>query len=281
MEHDISLGFLLRIFKKAWWKIAIIALAALLIVSVLSGLLIDKKYSASIECYVINTNTSYDYTSTSLLGASTYLINDYVSILKSETILKQVQEKLAEQGWNGVTIGRLRGMIESSSNENTSVFTLTLVDTQKDLVTATAKVIADLAPVAITDIVKANSQTHKVLANNIYAVIDYYNQKAENGGLEATEEDITKLLESEQLGINTRQNCIEVLTPPKEATEVSRNIMTYGLLGAIVAAVATYLFFLLRHLFELNISSEEDIKKMINRPLIGTVPHWDIPQAKK
>ena len=108
-----------------------------------------------------------------------------------------------------------------------------------------------------------------------------YNQQAENGGLDATEEDIAKLLESEQLGINTRQNCIEILTPPKEATEVSRNIVTYGLLGGIVAAVATYLIFLLRHLFELNISSEEDIKKMINRPLIGTVPHWDLSQSKK
>ena len=281
MEHDISLGFLLRIFKKTWWKIAIIALAVILVIVAFSVPLKEQKYSSSIEFYVVNTNTSYDYTSTSLLGASTYLINDYVSILKSDRILTQIQAKLTEQGWGNITVGRLRSMITSSSSEETSVFTVTLTDTNRDLVTASAKVIAELAPVAITDIVKSNSQTHKVLADNIHSVIEYYNQFEENGGISATAEDIAKLLESEQLGITTRQDCIAVLTPPKDASPLSRNILTSSLLGGIIAAVVAYLIFLLRHLFELNISSEDDIKKMINRPVIGTVPHWDIPQSKQ
>ena len=289
MEHDISLGFLLRILKKAWWKMAIVFLAALLVVSLLASLAITQRYSSSIECYVVNTNTSYDYTSTSLLGAASYLINDYVSILKSDEVLNQVQAKLEEQGFKNVTVSRLRGMIGHSAKENTSVFTITLTDSNQALVTATARVIAELAPTAITEIAKSNSQTHRVYAGNIYAVIEYYNQiaqkeageEAENIGLSVTENEIANLLESEQLGITIRQDCIAVLTAPKEAAPVSRGILSYGMLGGIAAAAVAYLFFLLRHLLEQNISSEDDVKKLVNRPLIGAIPHWDIPQAKK
>ena len=328
MDRDISLDFLLRIFKKTWWKIAIVALAVVILVATVTHFFIPKKYSSSIEFYVVNTNTNYDYTTSSLLSASAYLINDYVSIMKSDYMLDQFREDLVGQGYNAdvVTNDLLRSMIQSSSQSDTSVFTVTVVHTNPAFAYDVAQTIARLAPSGVTDIAKPDSLTYENLAKKIYSVISYYNKLEDDGGIEVkekeinkaledgtisgvsdsvsakdlmkvieyyneqetdggleevTEAEIAKLLESNSLGLNARLNCFEMLTPPVEdENHDSPNIVTYSALGGVIAAVATYLFFLARHLFELNISSEDDIKKMIDRPLIGTIPHWEITNRK-
>ena len=121
------------------------------------------------------------------------------------------------------------------------------------------------------------------LADKVHTILNYYNSHLKEGqvAVELSEKDIAKMLQDGFVGITTRQECIRALTPPMEAkTHDSPNVVIYTLLGGMIAALLTYLIFLARHLFELNISSEEDIKKMLNRPLIGTVPHWELTHKR-
>ena len=91
---EISLDFLLKVFKKTWWRIMIFTLVIMIAAACFTHFLIPKKYSSEVEFYIVNVNTDSDYTSTSLLGAASYLVNDYVTIIKSDYMLDQVVAKL-------------------------------------------------------------------------------------------------------------------------------------------------------------------------------------------
>ena len=65
-------------------------------------------------------------------------------------------------------------------------------------------------------------------------------------------------------------------TPVKNAPPVVRN----AAIGAIVAALAVYLIFFIKGLFEMNISSEDDIKRLVKRPVIGVIPRWETTSKK-
>lgn len=281
MERDVSLGFMWKTFKKAWWKIVIFALVAMLLVGMFTHFFIDKKYSSSIDFYIVNVNTSYDYTTTSLLAASSYLINDYVSIIKSDEMLLKVQEALTEKGYQSVSVSRLRSMISSSADAESSVFCLKLTDTNAQFAYDVAAVIAELAPTVVTDIAKPDSLSHESLADKIHTVLTYYNEHMVNEEegeaiVNLSEKEIADMLHDGFIGIATRQNCITVLTPPTLDTVCdSPNLFSNCLLGGMIAALIVYLICLIRSLFECKIASEDDIKTMIDRPLIGTVPHWE------
>ncbi len=284
MDHEISLGFLLRVLKKTWWKIAIFAVAILLIVAAFTEFCIPKKYSSSIEFYVVNTNTSYDYTTSSLLSASAYLINDYVSIMKSDYMLDRVGKELVAMGYAeaDVTAPKLRSMISSSTDtEYTSVFDVRVTHTSTEFAYDVATVIKNLAPDLVTEVAKPDRLTNGNLAQTIHSVMKYYDKEID-GEQGVTVEEIEQLLIKEEVGLTASLSCIEVLTPPVvDKAHDSPNVFTYSVLGAMIAAVVAYLFFLAKSIFELSIASEDDIKKMINRPLIGTVPHWDLNAGKK
>ena len=287
MDHDISLGFLLKILKKTWWKLLLIALTALIAVSVFVQLAVPKKYSSSIDFYVVNINTSYDYTTSSLLSATPQLINDYISIIKSDQMLNRVATELVARGYRAeqITIRGLRSMIQSETENETSVFRVTLAHSNKAFAYEVASIITELAPTVVTEIAKPDSLTHESLADKVHTVISYYNQNmVEEGGarVELSEKEISDMLKNGFVGIPTQLNCIEVITPPVEDTAAdSPDVIKYGLLGAVAAAVAAYLFFLIRHMFELRVTSEEDVKNLLNRPLIGAIPHWETPSGRK
>ena len=65
-------------------------------------------------------------------------------------------------------------------------------------------------------------------------------------------------------------------TPVENAPPVVRNAM----IGAIVAALAVYLIFFIKGLFEMNVSSEDDIRRLVNRPVIGVIPRWETTSKK-
>ena len=76
-------------------------------------------------------------------------------------------------------------------------------------------------------------------------------------------------------------NCFEVLTYPVEATgHDSPNLLSNVMLAGIVAAVITYGICLIRFLLRSRISTEDDIKRILDYPLIGSIPSWDSPATK-
>ena len=167
MEHDISLGFLFKTLKRCWIVMVIVALVAAIIVGVAVSLFIPKKYSSSVEFYVVNTNTSYDYTTSSLLAASEYLINDYVKIIKSDAILELVAEEVNKDRAEDkkATVKELRSMISSSSEESTSLFTIKVTHTDPEYAHKVAMIIEDIAPEKVTEIAKPDRLTNEYLVN--------------------------------------------------------------------------------------------------------------------
>ena len=81
--------------------------------------------------------------------------------------------------------------------------------------------------------------------------------------------------------MTSRLLCMDVLTTPKMATtHHSPNLLTSTLLGGTVAVFAAYIFFLIFALLEQSITTEDDLKKMIGRPVIGMIPHWETASKK-
>lgn len=284
MERDISFDFLFTILKKAWWKIAIITMVVMLLVASFTHFFVPKKYASSIEFYIVNINASTDYTDTSKLGAASQLANDYMDIISSEYMLMQVIERLEEIGYENVTIPALKSMLQYSIQNESSVFTLTVVHTNPQVAYDVACTIEEIAPDAVTDMAKPASLTHEGLGKNIYKFLQAYNQSVKNTPekqVTMSETEVIDAVKNSAYGITSRLNCIAVLTSPKLATaHYSPNLVTTTFLGGVIAALAAYVLFLLRSLFEQNITSEDDLKKMVGRPLIGTIPHWESTSKK-
>lgn len=271
--NEISMNSLIKIFKKAWWKILIVTLVVMILAATFTHLLIPKKYSSSIKFYVINSNADYDYTSSTVISAVTYLINDYISIIKSDLVLDKVIDELKADGIN-LKKGEILSMISTSIAEETSVFTMTFTSTDSLLAYEVASAIAEIAPQAVTSVAKSDENTNRVLAEKILFVIEKLGLDKEDP---ITSTHVESILSLYAVGLSEQSNCMEVLTPPvKDTVHDSPNLVTYTLLSGVLAAVATYLFFLIGSVLNQRVVTEEDVKRMIGRPLMGTIPHWEL-----
>ena len=334
MEHDISLGFLFKTLKRCWIVMVIVALVAAIIVGVAVSLFIPKKYSSSVEFYVVNTNTSYDYTTSSLLAASEYLINDYVKIIKSDAILELVARRLDEnkaleklnegkEKKDQVTletvdeaqlqatidkfsaeeradVTKLRSMISSSSEESTSLFTIKVTHTDPEYAHKVATVIEDIAPENVTEIAKPDRLTNEYLVNVAWQTMialekAYLKDQSDNNSIEINDtvaknsilerygNDAEKAVETflSEAGLDGSLDCFTTVNAPAlDTAHDSPNALKYAAVAAVAAAAIVYLVFLIKGIFEMNVSSDDDVKKLVKRPLVGTIPHWENPVKK-
>ena len=284
MERDINFSLLLTILKKSWWKIIIIALAVMLVVASYTHFLIPKKYTSSVRFYILNINATQDNTTTQLLGAAAQLTKDYMDIITSEYMLTMVSEALQEKGYENVPISALQSMIRYSAKAESSVFTLSVVHTNPQVAYDVACVIRDIAPEAVTAKARPDSITHEGLGEKIYIFLQYYDKNYapdEASKTNLTKGEIINMLRNDFQGVLGKVNCIEPLDSPKLAsTHSSPNLVSNVMLSGAIAVVGMYIFFLLRAILEQNITSEEDLKRMLGKPVIGAIPHWE-SAAKK
>ena len=176
------------------------------------------------------------------MEAYKYLINDYVAIIQSDRLLLPICEQLNQMGYTDITPAMIRKeqMISGGMDAvNTGVFTLTVSHTNKDLAYDLAAIIAEQAPALVTSIARPEFNTN-------------------------TDEE------------NTSLNCFEVLTTPVKATTYdSPSLITNVLIMGVVAAVVTYLAYLIYYLFNTRVATEEDIKNAFDLPVIGRIPRWE------
>ena len=278
---EISLDFLFKVFKSNWWKIMIFALVVMIIAASFTHFLIPKKYSSKIEFYIVNVNTDSDYTSTSLLGASSYLVNDYVTIIKSDYMLDQVVERLTAEGYteyNGapLTNEMLRKMISHSASTQTSAFTLKMTCTDPAFAHKATALIAEMAPEVVTKMAKPEDNTNENLAQKILAVVKYLSNKND-----ITVSEVEAALNITGMG-STQLNCIEVLTPPALAkSHDSPSLVMNTLLSGVIAAAVSYAIHLLISMANVAVVTEEDLKKLVKHPILGTIPRWETESSKK
>lgn len=276
MQHEISFSFFWKCLKKCWLIMIILGIVVALIAGIFANFL-PKKYSSSVDFYVVNTNTSYDYTTSALLAASSYLINDYIELIRSNAILDKIASNLNEGKPESehVTAKQLRGMISASSSD-TSIFTIRVTSTDRYFAYEVAKAIEAIAPREVTAIAKPDRVTNE----NIYAAL----LQAINENLPEGQEpmELEELKENYPIpGLNSTLDCFKsVNTPVVDTVPDSPDVERTSLVAGGATAVLVYIIFLIKKFFEMKISSEDDVKAFIKRPLVGTIPHWETSSKK-
>lgn len=153
MEKEIDLKKLFTSILQHIVPILCISAAFGAIAFFACSFLITPTYNATATMYVYNATSRVDNITTSDLATSQKLIETYTVILKSNTVLDAVAQKLDGQ----YTPTEIRKMMSATSVDNTEVFSITI--TNKDPATAQKIVnaIANIAPIEIIRIVKAGS----------------------------------------------------------------------------------------------------------------------------
>ncbi len=261
MTKEISLSLLLKVLKSAWWIMLIAALVVGAIAAVFTEFVIPKKYQSSVEFYVLNTSTTSEYTTTSLLMSAEYLSKDYVKIINSDRMIGIVREKLAGIGYDAVAPSQIRSAISSSIASETSIFSLVVTTSDKYLTYAIAKIIRDEAPAVIREITRPSY------------ISNYYKKVVSSNGDTAYEKiDVTDL-----------ECVIPVRDPLLANSHSSPNIVVYTFISALLAAIVVYSIVLMRKLSDTVIRSESNVKEFIDPSVtvIGTIPYWSAKQTKK
>lgn len=152
MKTEISVS---DIFHALLSHIIFILISALVVGALAFGItkaFIKPTYTASISLYAVsNTNPDTSIISISEQNASAQLANTYALILKSDTVLQEVSEHLAEQNYH-YSAGQLKSMI-STSTTDTQVFTVSVKARSGVDAMTVANTIYDCAPAKIVDIV--------------------------------------------------------------------------------------------------------------------------------
>lgn len=156
--EDISLKRLAEILLKKIGFIVAATLIAGVLAFVYSEMMIVPEYESSVSLYVNNeTESNVNKTLGSDIQASQMLVDTYIVIIKSDTVLNQVSQKLVEKGIIGYDADALRNSITASAVDATEIFEVTVRDTEPMNTYTIANTIADVAPPIIQDFVEASS----------------------------------------------------------------------------------------------------------------------------
>lgn len=153
-EIDIDLRKIFAMLKKRIIYIILGTLITAVLAGCITEFLITPTYTASCTMYVYS-NTDRVSTDSSIgqgeLTASQQLVNTYIVVLESDFVLEDVIESL---GLN-MSASQLRSMISCSQINETEIFRVTVTSESPALAADVANSIADIAPDAIVQSIKA------------------------------------------------------------------------------------------------------------------------------
>lgn len=153
--YQLNVGQLVRHYLHHWISLLggiLVGLAAALMISFF---LITPQYQASITVYVNSTKNSQpiESISGSNLTAAQQLVNTYVNIIKSKTVLKEVIEKADLN----CTVTDIRNIMTAKQIDNTEMFSVSISHPNAEMAAHIANTIADVAPDRISGFVKGSS----------------------------------------------------------------------------------------------------------------------------
>lgn len=152
-EYEIDLLQLLNAIKDKLIYVIVISLLTALIGWMYAAFLAAPKYEASVNM-IVNTreNTTGVMTNDDITSAQK-MVNTYAIIIKSNTVLNQVIQKLnLDMSYN-----ELYHMIEVSSIDGTQVMEIAVQGEQKGEIEQIVRTIAEIAPEIVVDAVEAGS----------------------------------------------------------------------------------------------------------------------------
>ena len=146
---------LLKFCIGKWWLILLCTLLAAGAAFLCAKCFVTPMYRASVTLYVNNTQSGerVDSISSSSLSASKQLVNTYISIIKSNTVLERVAEQ-AGLAWESET---LRETLSAEQVGDTELFTVHILHEDPETAARIANAVAEVAPGKIGNIVEGSS----------------------------------------------------------------------------------------------------------------------------
>ena len=152
---EIDLWKLLLLYLRRWRLIVLCGLAAAVVALVYTANFITPLYRASVTVYVnsVKANQQVDYISASNLATSQQLVNTYVNIIRSDTVL----EKVVENAGLEYSAAQIRGMMTAAQVDETELFTVFISHPDPEMAARIANAVANVAPGEIEEFVEGSS----------------------------------------------------------------------------------------------------------------------------
>lgn len=163
--YEIDILEIIVLLLKRWW---VILLAGLICAAAAFGYtyqFVTPLYNTSVMLYVNNSSISVGSAKLNLssadLDASQKLVNTYGVILSSNLTMQDIADSLEDnpQLHNTYTYKQLRGMISSSSANNTEIMKVTVTGADYEDIVQIANTVAEVLPKRISRIVDGTSVT--------------------------------------------------------------------------------------------------------------------------
>lgn len=152
---EIDLQKLLLAYLRKWWLILACTVLAGAIALYVTAKFITPLYQAEVTVYVNNLKSGQEveYVSSSNLSTSQRLVNTYITIIRSDTVL----EKVAEASDLNVTAGQIRSVMSAAQVDDTELFTVTITHSNPEVAAQLANAVAEVAPAEIEEFVEGSS----------------------------------------------------------------------------------------------------------------------------
>lgn len=153
-EVEIDLGELFKVLKKNILLVLVISLLCAAIGLVSSMFLISKKYSSEATIYItpkVTEQGTIDYNS---IQTNSRMVNNYMEILKGETILAKVADQVGMESYSEVL-----DTLTISNPENTELITVSLETTDPELSQQIVSLVISTFTEDMMDILNLNNVT--------------------------------------------------------------------------------------------------------------------------
>ncbi len=153
-EYKTSIDKVLRVVFEKLWLMLIIAVASAIVMAAVTVYLISPVYSSTAKFYVQNdaTGVSDSLTSQDLTAAKS-LVDTYIVMIKTDTVLKEVAEK-ADVDYDPE---ELSDMMTAGAINSTEVFYITISSTDRQEALKIINAIVEIVPVKISNFIKGSS----------------------------------------------------------------------------------------------------------------------------
>lgn len=155
-EIDIDIKTIFYMLKRKAIYIVLIAVVGAILSGCITNFFIESKYTAYITlCAYSETNriSATDTITPSQIEASQQLINTYIQILESNSVL----EKVATEAGNTLSAGAIRSMVSCAQIDGTFTFRVRVTSTDPTQAMNIANTIADVCPAEIIKTINVGS----------------------------------------------------------------------------------------------------------------------------
>ena len=242
MENGMRISDLWKVLKRAILFMVLAAVVCGTAAGAITEFMVQKLYAVTIEFKV----TAVDNTGNSAQNLSVAIVDDFVGLIcKSEELAKAVLAEMTTTNDKGEevkvaqsreNIAVLQNSISVKTTEKSSIFAVTLTNANPDYAYNMAVAMGDVVP-------------------------EYFAKTQQQiMGTNGTQKGEVMVVRSAQM--------YDAESPSPVYPNVPRNIVLFALVGAVVC----YLIFLLIYMMDTTIRTEEELKQVLDCPVLGVIP---------